>query len=56
MNLSAPKTTTFYVALVLGVLGFLGYLVQIPLVSANAFWFVLLGFVALVAGVYVKDL
>ena len=27
MNLSAPKTTTFYVALALGILGFLGFLI-----------------------------
>jgi hypothetical protein len=56
MNLSAPKNTTFYVAVALGVLGFLGYLVQIPFVTGNAFWFVFLGFLALAVGVYIKDL
>ena len=56
MNLSAPKNVTFYVALALGVLGFLGYLIQIPLVTANAFWFVLAGFALLALSVFVKDL
>lgn len=55
MKLSAPKNITFWVAVVLGVLGFLGTLVSIPLVSANAFWFVFLGFVVLVLGVFFKD-
>ncbi|MFH2038203.1 MAG: hypothetical protein ABIJ65_02085 [Chloroflexota bacterium] len=56
MTLSAPKNITFWVAFVLGVLGFLGTLVTIPLVSANAFWFVFLGFVILALGCFLKDL
>jgi len=56
MNLSAPKNTTFYVALALGVLGFLGYLIQIPFVSGLAFWFVLAGFALLALAVFINDL
>ncbi|MEN8172562.1 MAG: hypothetical protein ABFS03_06730 [Chloroflexota bacterium] len=56
MNLSAPKNTTFYVAVALAVLGFLGTLVQIPFVTGAAFWFVLVGFVVLALGVFLNNL
>ncbi len=56
MKLSAPKNTTFWVGVVLGVLGLLGSLVTIPLVSAYAFWFVFLGFLVLALGCFLKDL
>lgn len=55
MNLSAPKTTTFMIALVLGILGFLGFVVQLPFITANAFWLLLIGFVILVVAVLVTD-
>jgi hypothetical protein len=47
---------TFWIALVLGVLGFLGKLVTIPLVSAYDFWFLFVGFVLLVVALLVKGL
>jgi hypothetical protein len=50
MKLSAPKNVTFYVAVVLGVLGFLGFIVQLPVLTPLAFWLVLVGFVVLAAG------
>ncbi|MBN2045907.1 MAG: hypothetical protein JW757_12860 [Anaerolineales bacterium] len=56
MKLSAPKNVTFYVALVLGVLGLLGYLVQLPFITGAAFWLVFLGFLVLVASVVLPDL
>jgi hypothetical protein len=56
MNLSAPKNTTFYVALVLGILGLLGFFVQLPFITAYAFWLVFLGFVVLVVAVLLPDL
>jgi len=56
MKLSAPKNITFWVAVILGVLGFVGKLVTIPMVSANSFWFVFVGFIVLVVGVFFKDL
>lgn len=54
MKLTPPKQSTFWIALILAVLGLLGTFVSIPLVSANAFWFALLGYVVLAAGNYVK--
>ena len=56
MNLSAPKNTTFYVAVVLAVLGFLGFLIQIPVITGMAFWLVLVGFVVLAAAVLMPNL
>jgi hypothetical protein len=56
MDLSAPKQVTFWVALVLAVLGLLGQLATIPFVSAFAFWFLLVGFVVLAAGCFMKNL
>ena len=56
MKLTPPKVVTFWVAVVLGVLGFLGVLVSIPLVTTYAFWFVFVGFVLLVLGLLVKGL
>jgi uncharacterized membrane protein HdeD (DUF308 family) len=47
MKLSAPKKVTWWIAVILGVLGILATFVSLPLVSANAFWFVAIGFVLL---------
>lgn len=56
MKLSAPKNVTWWVALIVGVLGFLGTFISIPFVSANAFWFVFVGFALLVLATLLKDL
>ena len=56
MKLSAPKNVTFYVAAVLGILGILGNLVQLPFITGAAFWLVALGFIILAASVLVSDL
>lgn len=56
MNLSAPKNITFYIAAVLGILGLLGFLVEIPLITGLAFWFVFVGFLLLGAGVLLPNL
>ena len=56
MRLTPPKVITFWISVILGVLGFLGTLVTIPLVSAFAFWFLFAGFVLLVLGLLVKGL
>lgn len=47
MKLSAPKNVTFWVAVVLGVLGILGSLVTIPVISGFAIWLLIVGFVLL---------
>jgi hypothetical protein len=54
MNLSAPKNVTFWVAIVLGVLGILGTLVSIPLVSTYSFLLVVIAFVLLALGALLK--
>lgn len=50
MNLSAPKQLTFWLALILGVLGILGTFVTIPFVTTYAFWLLVVGFVLLALG------
>lgn len=49
MKLSAPKNITFWVAVVLAVVGLLGQLF-IAALAPFAFWFVLVGFVVLALG------
>jgi hypothetical protein len=56
MKLSAPKTTTWWIAIAAGVLGFLGTLTPIPVVSDYSFWFVFGAFVLLALATYLKDL
>jgi heme/copper-type cytochrome/quinol oxidase subunit 1 len=50
MQLSAPKQYTFLVAVVLVLLSIISTFVTIPIVSANAFWLVVVGFIILAAG------
>jgi hypothetical protein len=56
MKLSAPKNVTWWIAVVLGVLGILGNFVSIPFVSDYSFWLVVVGFVLLALATYLKDL
>jgi hypothetical protein len=56
MKLSSPKTVTWWIAVVLGVLGILGNFVTLPVVSGSAFWFVAAGFVILALATFLKDL
>jgi len=56
MKLTPPKSITFWIAVILGLLGFIASLVAIPFVSTYAFWFVFAGFVLLVLGLLVKGL
>jgi hypothetical protein len=56
MKLSAPKNITWWIAVILGVLGILGTLTSIPFVSANAFWFVAVAFVLLALATLLKGL
>lgn len=52
MKLSKPKNATWWVAVVVGVLGILANFVAIPVLSGYAFWLVVIGFVLLVLGTY----
>jgi hypothetical protein len=56
MKLSAPKVITWWIAVVVGVLGILGNFTNIQFVSGNAFWFVAVGFVLLALATFLKDL
>ena len=56
MKLNAPTKLVWIIALVLGVLGFIGMLVSIPFVSGFAFWFVFVGWLLLVLATLLKGL
>jgi len=49
MNLSEPKATTFWIAVVLAVVGVLGYL-AVAAIAPYSFWILLVGFVVLALG------
>lgn len=54
MNLSAPKNVTFYVSVVLAVVGLIGYFVAS--LSPFAPWLMLIAFVVLALGVLLEGL
>jgi hypothetical protein len=54
MKLTPPKKATFWVAIVLGLLGLIATFVTIPVVRGFAFWFVFAGFALLALGLTVK--
>ena len=56
MKLSAPKQITWWIALVVGVIGVLAHLVTIPVLSGFAFWLVVVAFVLLILATLLKDL
>lgn len=47
MKLSAPKNITWWIAVILGVLGFLGNFMALPVISGFSFWLLFLGFALL---------
>ena len=56
MKLNPPTKVAFWISVVLAVLGLLGSFVAVPFVSAYAFWFVVVGYVVLVASLFVKGM
>ena len=56
MKLNAPKTITWWVAVIVGALGIIGKFVTIAFISANAFWFVVVAFVLLALATFLKGL
>ncbi|MEN8242156.1 MAG: hypothetical protein ABFS17_09570 [Chloroflexota bacterium] len=54
MRLNAPKKITWWIAVILGVLGVVANFVAIPFVSGFAFWFVTVAFVLLALATYLK--
>ncbi|MBE9525278.1 MAG: hypothetical protein IMY76_09270 [Chloroflexi bacterium] len=47
MRLDAPRTSVWWIAVAIGLLGLVGNFVTIPFVSGFAFWFVVIGFILL---------
>jgi heme/copper-type cytochrome/quinol oxidase subunit 1 len=56
MQLSAPKQITWWIAVVVGVLGILATLVTIPVLSGFAFWLVVIGFLLLAVATLIEGL
>jgi hypothetical protein len=56
MKLTPPKTITFWIAVVLGLLGLFSFLGVFTLLPIEAFWLVFLGFALLVVALMVKGL
>lgn len=56
MKLSAPKQATWWIALTVGVLGILGNYISLGVISANKFWFVVVGFILLVLSTFLSIL
>ncbi len=50
MKLSAPKHLTFWIAVLVALLGVLANFIKIPVLSGISFWLVVIGFVILAAG------
>jgi hypothetical protein len=56
MRLSAPKQVTWWIALVVGIVGILAHLVIIPVLSGFAFWLVVVAFVLLIQATILEGL
>lgn len=56
LHISAPKRVTFWVSLVLGLLGIIGSIIPIPFVSTIAPWVLAAGWLLLTLGCFVKGL
>ena len=56
MELSAPKQVTWWIAVILGVLGILGHFAKLPYVTVYDFWFLAIGFVLLAIATLVEGL
>lgn len=56
MKLNAPKKTTWYIALILGLLGIIASFISIPFVSQFSFWFVVIGWALIMVATYAKNL
>ncbi len=56
MVLNQPKVVTWWVAVILGVLGILANLITIPVLSSIAFWLVVIGLALLAVATVIKGL
>ena len=56
MKFSAPKQITWWIAVVVGVVGILATFITIPVLSGFAFWLVVIGFALLAIATLVDGL
>ncbi len=56
MKFSAPKQITWWIAVVIGVVGVLAHFITIPVLSAYSFWLVVIGFALLAVATVVDGL
>jgi len=56
MRLSAPQQITWWIALIVGVVGIIAHLVTIPVLSTFAFWLVVVAFALLIVATLLKGL
>ncbi|MBN2084901.1 MAG: hypothetical protein JW748_06710 [Anaerolineales bacterium] len=56
MNLSAPKQITFWIAVVLAVIGIVASIASLGFLSTYAFWIVVIAFVLLALAVLIEGL
>ena len=54
MSLSAPTQVVFIISLILAILAIAGLFVAIPVVTTNAFWVAIAGYVVLMLGCLLK--
>lgn len=54
MQPSAPKSIVWIIALIVGILGIVGYFVVIPFITVYSFWLVVVGFAMLAVGTTFK--
>ena len=54
MKLNAPKKVVWWISIILVVLGIVGKIVDIPVVSDYRFWIVIVGYILLWLGTFVK--
>ncbi|MBL0343796.1 hypothetical protein [Candidatus Villigracilis affinis] len=56
MNLSAPKNVTWIIAVVIGLLGFIGNFVALPVIGGFSVWLLFIGFALLAIATFVEGL
>lgn len=56
MRLNAPTKIAWVIAVILGILGLLGWLADIPFISEYPFWFMFAGWLLLVIATWAKGI
>ncbi|MEN8173283.1 MAG: hypothetical protein ABFS03_10440 [Chloroflexota bacterium] len=52
MQFDTPKTSVWWIAVTIGLLGILGHFITIPIISVYSFWFVVIGFLLLASSTF----